>query len=52
MSYEYKWSLMKFRLLGGILFFVSYLPYNMLLIWEEQLSWYHTVTSVSKALYK
>lgn len=34
---------------GGILFFVSFLPYNMLLIWEERLAWYHMLSGVRVA---
>ncbi|CAG7823081.1 unnamed protein product [Allacma fusca] len=29
---------------GGIIFFVMYLPYNFILIWEERLTWYHMLS--------
>ena len=46
-----EWSIVQsermLKFVGGILFFVSYLPYNMLLMWEEELSWYHILSGVS-----
>lgn len=32
---------------GGVIFFVSHLPYNMMLIWEERLEWFETLAGVS-----
>ncbi|ODN00384.1 ATP-binding cassette sub-family A member 2 [Orchesella cincta] len=28
---------------GGVIFFISYLPYQMMLVWEEQLKWFETL---------
>lgn len=32
---------------GGVIFFVSFLPYNMMLIWEDRLEWFETLAGVS-----
>ncbi|CAL8101606.1 unnamed protein product [Orchesella dallaii] len=30
---------------GGVVFFISYLPYQMLMVWEEQLKWFETLAA-------